>query len=319
LYFGQRNQNLELITCAKTSFKTGKIMYARFIVLLAILATGCQKSTDITATTTESTFLTTPLFNTIRPGDIDEASGIADSKINPGNLWVHEDGGRPNEISLLSHSGSFLKKITIKPSVNKDWEDIAMGGGPIAGSDYLYLADIGDNDLVYPQHCIYRFPEPALALNEVSDLDKLIFEYADGPHDADAILVDQSTKDIFIITKNNASSRVYKIAYPQSTTGVNKAIFSFSLPFTNVTSASLSEDGKEVLVRTYEKIYYWSRAKEPNLTLVELMSKQPESLIHQAEPQGEAICFKNDGSGFYTLSERPEIIPLVTLNFYKRR
>jgi hypothetical protein len=294
-------------------------MYARLIILLAVLATGCQKSTDIAATIPEITFETKPLFNTVRPGDIDEASGIADSKLNPGYLWVHEDGGRPNEVSLLSHSGSFLKKITIKSAINKDWEDIALGNGPVAGTDYLYLADIGDNDLVYPQHSIYRFPEPASTVNEVADVDRLNFEYADGPHDADAILVDNATKDIFIITKDNASSRVYKISYPQSTTTVNKAIFSFSLPLNNVTSAAVSADGQEILIRTYEKIYYWNQAKEPKQTLAQLLAKLPESLVHQAEPQGESICFKNDGSGFFTLSERPEIIPLVTLNFYKRK
>ncbi|RYG33033.1 MAG: PE-PGRS family protein, partial [Chitinophagaceae bacterium] len=190
-------------------------MYARIMILLAVVATSCQKSTDSPPEISQTIFETNPVFQTVKAGDIDEASGIADSKLNPGYLWVHEDGGRPNEISLLSHSGSFLKKISIPAAVNKDWEDMAIASGPVAGVNYIYLADIGNNDLVYPQHCIYRFAEPSLSVNEVSDVDKLNFEYTDGAHDADAILVDQATKDIYIIIKNNTISRVYKLAYPQ--------------------------------------------------------------------------------------------------------
>ena len=56
---------------------------------------------------------------------------------------------------------SFLKKIIIKPAVNRDWEDIALGNGPVAGTNYIYLADIGDNSIDSSQYYIYRFAEPA--------------------------------------------------------------------------------------------------------------------------------------------------------------
>ena len=41
-----------------------------------------------------------------------EASGIADSKINPGYLWVEEDSGNPPLVTLLSHQGKILKTVS---------------------------------------------------------------------------------------------------------------------------------------------------------------------------------------------------------------
>ena len=147
------------------------------------------------------------------PGIIDEASGIADSKTNPGYLWVQQDSGNPNEIALLSHDGSFLKAIGINGVVNRDWEDMALANGPVNGTDYIYLADIGDNSLAFSSYFIFRFVEPPAAATTVANVDKITFRSPDGPHDAEAILVDNNTKDIYIITKQGNPSRIYKLAY----------------------------------------------------------------------------------------------------------
>lgn len=286
------------------------------LIFLVLASTACKKET-VTELRTIEGFEATPVAKSLIPGILDEASGIADSKANPGYLWVHQDGGTPNEIALLSHDAGFLKKISIKSAINNDWEDIALASGPVAGINYIYLADIGDNDQVKSQYSIYRFAEPGASANEVSDYDKINFKYPDGAHDADAILVDNTTKDIYIITKKDVSSRIYKLAYPQSTASINTAVLSGSLSFNDVTSAAFSPDNKEILVKTYEKIYYWKKKKEQ--TIEQTLAEAPLTLSYQLEPQGEAVCFKNDNSGFFTLSERPSIIGSISLNFYKRK
>ena len=43
---------------------------------------------------------------------------------------------------------------------NFDFEDISIGRGPVDGVEYLYVADIGNNDYDRPIITIYRFPEP---------------------------------------------------------------------------------------------------------------------------------------------------------------
>src|SRR5688500_12977418 len=116
----------------------------KILILLLFGATACKKE-DNPAVIITGGFEETPLSKSLVPGVLDEASGIADSKTNPGFLWVQQDSGNPNDISLLSHAGNFQKKVNIKTAVNRDWEDMVIANGPVAGTNYIYLADIGDN------------------------------------------------------------------------------------------------------------------------------------------------------------------------------
>ncbi|MCG2616894.1 hypothetical protein LZZ85_21535 [Terrimonas sp. NA20] len=261
-------------------------------------------------------FESTPVSHAVKPGKVDEASGIADSKTHPGYLWVEEDSGNPAEIYLLSHTGEYHKKIKIKGATNRDWEDIVLSAGPDPGKNYLYLGDIGNNKQTASKYFIYRFPEPALNTDTVHRFDKITYEYPDGGHDAEAFLVDHQTKDIYIITKRDKPSAIYKLPYPQSTTAVNTAQLVGRLGFNGVVSAALSPDGKELLLKTYTGVFYWKR--KAGQTIGQVLATEPAQISYQLEPQGEAICFKSDNSGFFTLSEKPKFMKRVNLNFYKR-
>jgi hypothetical protein len=261
-------------------------------------------------------FASTPVSKQVAPGLIDEASGIADSKANPGYLWIEQDGGNSNDIILLSYAAEVVKKINIRSAVNRDWEDMAISNGPAAGTNYIYIADIGDNNKVFSDYTIYRFPEPLASVDTVSVYDKISFQYPDGPHDAEAMIVDHSSKDIYIITKQDVVSRIYKLAYPQNAVAINTAIYTGSLSFTGVVSGAGSAAGDEWLLKTYTSLYYWKKAG--NESIQQTLAKEPVTLSYQQESQGEALCFKNDNSGFYTLSERPSAVASVNLNFYKR-
>jgi hypothetical protein len=291
--------------------------FQKILAFLLLAAMACQKKAPGNEDQTNGGFETVPQAKSLTAGILDEASGIADSKINPGYLWVQQDSGNPADIALLSHDGSFLKKISINLATNRDWEDMALANGPVAGTNYIYLADIGDNNLVSSEYFIYRFAEPAASATVVSAVDKISFQYPDGSHDAEAILVDNSTKDIYIITKQDMPSRIYKLAYPQSTSNVNIATLSGSLSFTGATSAAASPDGNEIVLKTYTAIWYWK--KNTGQTIEQALAETPLALTYQFEPQGEAISFKNDNTGFFTLSERPSVIAAVNLNFYKRK
>jgi hypothetical protein len=293
-----------------TLLKAGLPVFLSMIVHL-----GCHKKTEPQESTPE--FSPIPLSNSVTPGLIDEASGIADSKANPGYLWVEQDSGNPNDIALLSQTGQLLKKINIRSATNRDWEDIALGNGPNPGTSYLYIADIGDNNKANPQCSVYRFPEPMATVDTVTAYDELKFNYPDGSHDAEAILTDNNSKDIYIITKTDIASRIYKFPYPQSTSSVTTVTYVGSLSFSGATSAASSASGDELLIKTYTTLSYWKR--NTNETIENALKRAPVLLNHQVEPQGEAVCFKNDNSGFYTLSERPYLISGVSLNFYQRK
>ena len=97
--------------------------FRKLLAILFLINLACQKESGDNKTNA-AVFDDTAQTSPLTPGILDEASGIADSKANQGYLWVQQDGGNPNDIALLSHDGTFLKKISIKPAVNRDWEDM---------------------------------------------------------------------------------------------------------------------------------------------------------------------------------------------------
>ncbi len=194
-------------------------LYACIVVSLSIAGCNKKPGSDTTGISFSNTAIGYPL-NVF----INEASGIADSKINPGHLWVEEDSGNPPQLYLLDHTAATVKKIYIKDATNIDWEDIALASGPDASKKYLYIADIGDNNAVRASAVFYRLEEPAASTDTVRTYEVINFIYADGPRDAEAFLVDDITKDIYIISKRDAKSKLYKLSYPYSTASLNTAI-----------------------------------------------------------------------------------------------
>ena len=91
---------------------------------------------------------------------ITEASGIAASRRNPGTLWIHNDSGAGPRVYALSMMGATLAIYDLGGASARDWEDIAVGPGPVAGSSYLYVGDIGDNAESRTSIDVYRVAEP---------------------------------------------------------------------------------------------------------------------------------------------------------------
>jgi len=295
-----------------------KIPTRIFTFLLLTVLLSCKKYGANTTNLHEYSDI--PQHTILTGGSIREASGIADSKANPGYLWVEEDSGNPSQLYLLGHDGKIAGKVKIAGGTNRDWEDIVLGVGPVEGTSYLYIADIGDNNSTYASYTFYRFPEPSINIASigsaaVTKFSRINFKYPDSSHDAEAFLVDPNTKDIYVITKRDVRSKVYKLPYPQDTTKLITAVYVSDLAFDVVTSAALSPDSKELIVKTYTNLYFYSRS--PTESIATTLSRTPPTLSYDIEQQGEAVCFALDYSGFYTLSETRTSIP-ATLDFYKR-
>jgi hypothetical protein len=236
---------------------------------------------------------------------VNELSGIADSKINPGYLWGQEDSGHPNEIYLIRHDGTVVKKIYVKGIANRDWEDMSLA------DDTIYIAETGDNARVYTNYRIYKFAEPSMNTDTVSAVQTINFTYPDGSHDAEALLVDES-KNIYIITKSDNPSKIYKLAYPYGTN--NTVSLMGSLSYGGVVSATMNAN--EIIVKTYPALFYYKRQK--NQSIEQTLKIDYISLPYVLEPQGEAVSFANDGSGYYTISEKG-FGTTVNIYFYKRK
>lgn len=252
---------------------------------------------------------------------LSESSGIAPSQANPGYLWTEEDSGNPNEIQLINQRGDVVGQCTLAGTTNRDWEDIAVGPGPLPGRPYVYVAEIGDNYLRHPIKTIYRFLEPTVKRGKtpvsetISTIDSIRLTLPGGPKNAEAILLDPATLDLYVLSKEN-NSTLYKASYPQSLTTPTVMQPLLIIPFGNVTSAAISPDGTAILIRTYHQLYHYSR--QPGESIVDALKRPPHQVPLAEEPQGEAIGWATDGSGFYTTSERPFFFS-QPLYFYRRR
>jgi hypothetical protein len=179
----------------------------------------------------------------------------------------------------------------------------------------IYIADIGDNNLAFPDYTIYQFVEPSASTDTVASFNTIHFAYPDGAHDAEAFLVEPTTKDIYIVTKQDASSKIYKLSFPYSTSSVDTVNLVGTLNYNNVVSAAMSPGGREIVIKTYLTLYYYTRSQGE--TIEQALSKSYTALPYIPEPQGEAITFANDNSGFFTLSEKG-FAATVNLYFYPR-
>jgi hypothetical protein len=213
----------------------------------------------------------------------------------------------------------------LKGVFNRDWEDMAIGPGPEPGKTYLYIADIGDNLGIFPTKVIYRFEEPKLDTVQKSidirEMKRIIFKLPnDETKDSESVLLDPSTKNLYILSKEDSAS-LFEIKYPyniesdpQRDTIIAENLGAFNLP--KVTSGAIATNGEEILIKNYRRVWYW---KNPNKKpLAEILKVKPIMIPYDLEPQGEAIAWAQNGSGFYTLSEKKKDKKSF-LFYYKRK
>lgn len=234
---------------------------------------------------------------------LDEASGLAASAVNEGLLWTHNDSGNRAELFLVDNQLNIRMTVTLENIINRDWEDIAVGPGPEAGKNYIYVADIGDNMAIFPHKIVYRFEEPKWQEGKsqltVSKFDRIVFQL-DVKKDTESLLVDPKTKNLYVISKREKPVYVYELKYPYSTTDTLTAEKIGSIPFGQVVAGDFSPDGNEVLIKNYNNVFYW---KLENENFATALKRNPLIVNYAEEPQGESVTFARDGSGFYTISE----------------
>jgi hypothetical protein len=90
-----------------------------------------------------------------------------------------------------------------------------------------------------------------------------------------------------------------------------------SLPLTQIVAGDVSPDGREILLKNYNHIYYWNNAAGRSAVLA-LLHEKPVEVPYEEEPEGESIAWARDGSGFFTISERNPGKKSY-LYFYRRR
>lgn len=263
-------------------------------------------------------FLDMPLSFETDINKLDETSGLANCTTFSNALWAQEDSGNPLGVHLIGKDGTYKVFFSMN-GANRDCEDLAIGPGPVANRNYIYLADIGDNNNKHTQYYIHRFFEPVDGQTNISEYETITFTYPQNmSYNSEAMFVDPLTKDIYVITKDQFNVLVFKLPYPQSVTNSSEATYLGTIPLFQVTAADISPKGDEILIRNYFAIYYW-KLKAGESIYQAISRPRDVNPSYQREDQGEAICWDKDVKGFYVLGERAEKPYAPKLYYYMKK
>jgi len=248
-------------------------------------------------------------LGTVDVKSLDEISGLAASRRNRAVVWVHDDGGIEEVHAVDATSGKLLASIALGQELD-DCEDMALGAGLDGAADYLYLADVGDNDEERDHVQVVRLAEPTLTPGKRIDgpaqnVQRLRLTYPDGKHDAEALLVVPESGDALIVTKEKGRAGVYRAAAAQwGTDAAVELEHVLTLGIEQVSGGDISRDGEWIVLRREEVGWLWRR--HDGQTVAEALRGPAARIVVRGQLQddnGEAIAFHADGSGYYTISE----------------
>jgi hypothetical protein len=263
----------------------------------------------------------------VKSSKLTEISGVVASRQYPGVYWTHNDSGGKPEVFALTLDGTDLGSYAFPGATATDWEGIAIGPKSGATGSFIYAADIGDNAAEAPLNglgtarekvTIFRAVEPAVAPKApgvpLTGVERFDLIYPAGREDAEAVFVDPISGDLVIVTKSPiGQSRILVAPAAAMVNGASITMLDFgtiqiippvkvsTFPGTWVTGADISADGSLILVRTYQAVLAFARAKGKS---VPDALKGPSCDAPQVdEGQGESIAIATDGSRYTTISE----------------
>ena len=215
-------------------------------------------------------------YGKIKDPKIDESSGLALEKDSL--FWTHNDD-TDSTLYLISTKGNLKSKWPI-PFKNRDWEEACKDK-----NQNLYIGDFGNNfELERNLRILKVNPNKRKVLGEIK------FDYQDEngqdiEHDCEAMVHWGDSLYLFTKSKTERISIVYALSDKPGKYKIREkqrlSIYGV------VTAAALKPDGKELVLLTYGKLYFYSL---PNL----LSGKIPASDFCFAfwnMRQSESICY----------------------------
>jgi hypothetical protein len=230
---------------------------------------------------------------TITDPRLAELSGlVADDQ----HWYAINDGGTASVVWVLGKDCQVQDRIT-SPLNPYDVEDLARGA-----DGTFWLSDTGDNDSD-------RDTIALISLTPAGQGTPFRLTYPDGPHDAEALLLDRSGVP-YVVTKNPlGTADVYRPAGPLASPGPTPLEHVATVRLTStdtpggpvpglvgsvtVTGAASSLDGTAIALRTYTDAYLFP-VKDGDV--VAALAEKPVRVPLPNEAQGEAIAFQPDGS-----------------------
>lgn len=255
----------------------------------------------------------------IEDGAISESSGIVASRANAGVFWTHNDSGDGAFLYAFDKTGKKLGVWQIVGARNEDWEDIAAYTDQQNGENYLFVGDIGNNNLTRSESVIYKIIEPKIVNSDanssrknprlIASAQKIIVSYPDARHDAETLLVNPANADIYILSKNFVGAAdIYKLAAPYQfdKKQLLVRIGEIAVPSLTkglLTGGDISADGTRLILCDYFAGYEYVLPKQAS-KFDEIWKTTADKIDLGERAQGEGVCYSLDGKAIYSTSEK---------------
>jgi hypothetical protein len=230
---------------------------------------------------------------------LDELSGLAGSRLNPGILWTHEDSAGAAELYALDAEGNTVATLTLEGAENVDWEDLALG---TCGETWcIYLGDIGDLGTDRAEFAVLVVEEPLLGGETAltATPERRPFVYPGDPEDAEALVVDASGTPLVITKRPDATAGIYRLPRGETTLELVSEIATGAAGedlTARATAADLWLDPPRLLVRTY--LHLWEYGFDDPTA-----PTGPDARDFTLEIQGESVAWDPIQGGYWTVSE----------------
>lgn len=196
---------------------------------------------------------------TITDSRVVESSGLAKSAKHKGIWWTMNDSGDSARIFAVNTDGEVAAVLTFGTEV-RDLEAIAVDEDGV-----IYVGDIGDNGAVRDFISVYKLTEPEVLESQRVRFRRLDFQYPDGAHDAETLLVHPQSHRLYFVTKTKVGpAAFYSAPTDPSIEGVNDLKRVAAAP-SGITDGTFLPDARRLVLRSYVDITAYGWTGKPKL------------------------------------------------------